>query len=315
MRELEINSLSENPNRHSKSFFIIYILVILLALIWLFRKFIFSDCMLISHDIIGFGVFYRKFLWDSFLEYGSIPGWNPYICCGLPFVDAIHGGIFYPLSILDFAGNMFRAIGYNFIFHYFLSGIFMYMTARQLGLSKLPASFAGISYMFSPCLISWVAPGHDGKIYAATFFPLLIYFLDRIFTKQGLLNIALFGLVYGIIILTPHLQMAYYISLVIALYSLYKLFSLYKQAGNFKQIITKATFVTIGVFLGLSISSIQLLPSSNYLLKYSPRSTIQKGYGFASNYSLREEEALSQLVPEFSGANLKNGEMLYWGKK
>lgn len=76
--------------------------VLVLGLIVLYRKFIFSDDMLRSADMINAGVFFREYMVQFVREYGHIPYWNSVIYCGLPFIDSFHGDIFYPLSFLKF---------------------------------------------------------------------------------------------------------------------------------------------------------------------------------------------------------------------
>jgi len=314
MSESRSQSSSKYDIEKSRFFVAGYIAVIALALMILFRKFIFSDGMIISHDIIGFGVFWRDILRESLFGQGSVPAWNPWICCGVPFVEAIHGGIYYPLSLVDYCGSIFRAIGYNFILHFFLAGLFMYAAARQLGLSRLASATAGVIYMFSPCLISWVAPGHDGKIYVATYFPLLVLFVDRLLKRRRLFDAAMMGLIFGVIILTPHLQLAYYAACAVGLYAVYRIVTEYLRRKNGRVVLRATALFIGGIVLGLAIGAIQLLPSAAYLTTDSPRASIHKSYAFASQYSLREEEAFSQIVPEFSGVNLKSGEVQYWGK-
>ena len=104
--------------------------VILIGLVILFREFIFSDRMLYGSDMIQAGVFFRSLLIDYFLENGSVPQWNPYIFGGMPYVDAFHGDIFYPLSTLKYVWSIYRILGLNLFFHIFLAGIFMYLAAR-----------------------------------------------------------------------------------------------------------------------------------------------------------------------------------------
>lgn len=306
--------LSESDGERSKLVTVGYAVFIALGLVFLFRRFIFSDYMIISHDPIAFGVFWRSFLRESLMSHGSVPAWNPWICCGIPFVEAIHGGIYYPLSVIDYIGNIFRAISYNFILHFFLAGMFMFATARRFGLSKAASAVAGVAYMFSPCLISWVAPGHDGKIFAATWFPLLILFADRALRERKLVDSALMGLVYGIIILTPHLQLAYYAAGAVGLYAIYVTTTNFLEKRNSRLSLKTTALFAGGMLLGVAIGAVQFVPSVAYLTTDSPRAEAHKSYEFAAQYSLRAEEAFSQVVPEFSGVNLKTGERRYWGK-
>jgi len=130
--------------------------IIFLALLVLFNDFIFSNKMLYGSDMIQAGVFFRSFLVDYVKEHGAVPQWNPYIFCGMPYVEAFHGDIFYPLSILKFFGSIYRMLGINLFLHIFLAGIFMYLAARQFKLSKIASLMSGVCYMFAPYLISLV---------------------------------------------------------------------------------------------------------------------------------------------------------------
>ncbi len=298
----------------SRFYILIYAAGIAAGLTVLFRDFIFSDEMLFSADIIAGGVFFRVFLRHTLVNFGYIPLWNPFYYCGMPFIDAIHGAVFYPATLLEMIGNITRSVGWSFIAHYFLAGLFSYLAARQLNLSKLAATVAGVTYMFSPCLLGWVPPGHDGKLYAATLFPLAILFLLRLFEKRRLVNGALLGAVLALIILTPHLQMAYYIFGVIMLIAVVKLIELVIRLRQFKALASPALAVLFAILLSLAISAVQWIPSVSYIFYDSPRAEQERGYEWAASYSLHEEETVAIVLPEFCGLDSKFTDWTYWGK-
>ncbi len=291
----------------------VYIILLLLGILILFRKFIFSDLMLYGSDTINAGVFFRHFYVEYFLKNWAVPVWNPYIFGGMPFIDAFHGDTFYPLSIYKFIGDFYRALGWNLIFHVFLSGIFMYLTARQFKLSKTASALSGTAYAFSGFLVSLVAPGHDGKIFVTTLFPLTILFLDRAFEKKPLLNFTLLGLVIGVIILSPHPQLSYYSLWAIALYGLYKLINHYREKRSLGSAIKPAGLLIYAVIIGLFISAVQFYPGYIYTTEYSPRAETKRGYDWATSWSMHPEEAFSQVVPEFVGVS-GSKENTYWGR-
>ncbi len=291
----------------------VLIVVMVIATIILFSEFIFSDKMLHGSDMINAGIFFRSYYVDYVSSHGAVPAWNPYIFGGMPFVDAFHGDIFYPLSVLKFTGNIFRTLGYNFVLHIFLAGLFMYFTARQFRLSRVAATVSALSYMFAGFLVSLVAPGHDGKIFVTTLFPLTILFLDRAFERKPILNFTLLGLVIGVIILSPHPQLSYYSLWAIALYGAFKLIVLYKESGSVLTAAKPAILLAAAVTVGLFISAIQFYPGYVYTKKYSPRADTKRGYDWATSWSMNEEEAFSLIVPEFSGSNSGEGNY-YWGK-
>ncbi|MEA2030393.1 MAG: hypothetical protein U9N55_02195 [candidate division Zixibacteria bacterium] len=288
--------------------------IILLALVILFSDFLFSDKMLYSSDQIQAGVFFRQLLVDHVAEHGTVPQWNPYIFGGMPYVEAFHGDIFYPLSFLKFFGSLPRMLGIIMFLHIFLAGIFMFFAARQFKLSRIAALFSAVCYMFAPYLISLVAPGHDGKIFVTTLFPLVMLFLDRAFERKPFLNFSLLGLVIGVIILSPHPQMSYFTLWAAALYTLFRLVLLWREKRKVGTLVRPASLAVYAVVVGLLISAIQFYPGYVYTSEFSPRADSKKGWDWATSWSLHEEEAMSLLIPEFAGTSTSNTQTFYWGK-
>jgi hypothetical protein len=273
--------------------------VLFLAIVFLFREFFLSSDIFYSGDLIQAGFFFREFFVSYVKANHAVPLWDPYIFGGLPFVDAFHGDIFYPLSILKFLDPLFRWLCVNLILHIYLSGIFTYFCARQMKLSKLPALMAAITYMFSSYLISLIAPFHDGKIFVTSLFPLSILFIERGFEKRSFLNFSIYGLVIGVIILTPHAQMAYFTLWSNAFYTIFKLVNLYFKDRSLRQVAHKGLLTVYGVLISLFISAIQFYPGYYYTNHYSPRSEAKKGWEWATSWSLHQEEAFSLIIPEF----------------
>ncbi|MEA1980822.1 MAG: hypothetical protein U9N54_07605, partial [candidate division Zixibacteria bacterium] len=255
---------------------------------------------------------------DSVLNNGAVPQWNPYIFGGLPFVEAFHGDLFYPLSMIKYFGELYRMLGMILFWHIFLAGIFMYLCARQFKLEKIPSLLAGITYMFAPYLVAMVSPWHDGKIFVTALFPLTVLFLERGFeSKTGFksfFNFSMMGLIIGFIILSPHPQMSYFALWALGFYTLYKLIINYVKNKNVVRLIRPASLAVYAVVIGLLLSAIQFYPGYNYTTNFSPRTDRSSGWEWATSWSMHEEEAFSLLIPEFSGTSSKNEKTVYWGK-
>jgi len=281
----------------------------------------FSDKMLFGSDTLQAGMFYRNFLVDYIREHWALPSWNPFIFGGMPFIEAFHGDILYPgtlpgkLIAVAF-DNLDRVLGWNLFWHIVLSGVFMYKTAREFKFSKVAAIVAGASYMFTGYLISLVAPGHDGKIFVSTLFPLTMLYLHRGLERQPLLNFSILGLVIGCIVLTPHLQVSYFTLWALCLYTLYRLTSMFIHKRPVFGVIAKGSMVLWAVVIGLGLSAIQFLPGYLYTTEFSPRADAKKGWEWSTSWSLHEEEAMSLIIPEFAGSSPgKSGDQYYyWGK-
>src|SRR3990172_2237437 len=94
---------NSNPSFEQSPYYVPAVFaVMLIGLIVLFGSFLFSGKMLYGSDMMTAGIFHRSFLVEHFKETGQISQWNPYAYGGMPYVDAFHGDIFYPFSILKF---------------------------------------------------------------------------------------------------------------------------------------------------------------------------------------------------------------------
>ncbi|MCH9024550.1 MAG: hypothetical protein IH931_04370, partial [candidate division Zixibacteria bacterium] len=245
--------------------------LMLAGILILFGDFIFSGKMLYGTDTIQAGLNHRSMLINHFTEHGKIPQWDPHQYGGMPYVDAFHGDIFYPYSVLKFFVPLHFHLGFNLILHIFFAGVFMFLAARQFKLGKTAALFSAASYMFAAYLISMVASGHEGKIYVTALFPLVILFIERAFEQKPFLNFTLLGLILGIIILSPHPQMAYFTLWAAGLYTLYKLVVLYIRERTIRVISKPALLALYAVVFALLLSAIQFYPGYVYTTKFSPQ--------------------------------------------
>jgi len=314
----------------SKYYDLYYIFFIFLLTIILFNEFVFSAKMLFSSDGINASIYFREFFKENFGLFGSFPQWSQYIFGGMPYVDAFHSDIFYPLTMpLKLLMPTPQAFGWNMLLHVFLAGVTMYYCARAFGLSKLASSFAGIFYMFAPYLVSMVQPGHDGKMYVTALFPLTMLFLERGMNNGKFLDFTLLGAAIGLLILTPHPQMSYFALWAIGFYFGFRIIMKLIEEKKIQVIIKPSVFFVSAVVLGLLISAIQFYPSFKYVKEFSPRSeeevmTAEKEairYQYATSWSMNAEELKAQFVPNFCGSNStkivagqRTHDSQYWGK-
>jgi hypothetical protein len=272
--------------------------------------------MIYGTDTMSAGVFFRTLSAEFWREHLRMPFWNPYIHAGLPFVDAMHGDIFYPAAILQIILPVTYAIGLKLILHVFLAGVFMFLFLRRIGRPDTSAFIAGILYMFAPCLVSLFYPGHDGKLYVAALTPLALLAVHGGVTSRRLGPFLGFGLIYALMILTAHVQMAYYAAWGISLYFIYLLW--HEHRFGLRKIAAPVVFFGIAVLLALGTAAIQWMAPYQYIGHHSQRLQYAEGRGgfdWASSWSMHSEELLSEINPEFPGDNIQGGaEATYWGQ-
>lgn len=303
-----------------------YVIFALLAA-FLFREFIVSNGMLFGTDVIALGYFARLFYAEMIRTAHTFPLWNPYVFGGLPFVDAMHGDIFYPTTVLKFVMPVHRAMGWKIVLHVFLAGVVTYGWLRHLRISRPIAVFGGITYMLAPVMVTLVYPGQDGKLFVTALTPLALWTTDWAVTRGGLLRFAMLAVVVALLVFTAHMQLAYYATWALVALVVFRLVQARREGQGHVWLARRfGGFALAGIVGALLIGAVQLWTPLLYLTKYSQRvektieAEAESAYARATSWSLHPEEALSLVVPEFIGVNfqpLEAGErpvQTYWGR-
>jgi len=273
-----------------------------------FAGFLFTSKMLFGTDTLPMGYAARKVYADLLRSTGSFPLWNPYIMGGIPMVDGLVGGeMFYPTTLLQFILPVHRALGLKLVIHIFLAGWFFYLFARGREASRAAALAGGASYMFAPYLISLIYAGHDGKLFVASLLPFGFFALDRLIRRARFEDGLLFALVVGLLILTAHLQLAFFACGAFGFLFIWEGVSAWKR-GEKRRVVRAALLFAGAALLGAALGAVQTYPAYRYTSRFSPRAG-GVTYEFATSWSIHWEEAVSLVVPEF-GHYLDD----YWGK-
>ena len=270
----------------------------------IFGEFFFTDRMFFGTDMLPMGYAMRKVVVDYWRENGRLPLWDPYILCGLPVVDAMHGDLFYPASLFYLIMPLHKAIGFKMVLHVIIAGLTMFFLLRTLGLGRKSAFLGGLAYMLAPHLLSLIYAGHDGKMFVIALFPLVVALLERLMRSPRIVNAVLMGGAMGLVLLASHPQLAYFSTWGILAYLVFGLRRLIREGKILKLI----TMLLIAGVIGLLIGAIQILPAYYYTTNFSPR-TGGVSFEFASSWSLHPEEIFSLLYPSFVGY-LDS----YWGR-
>ncbi|MDB4916345.1 MAG: Protein of unknown function, rane YfhO [Gemmatimonadetes bacterium] len=251
------------------------------------------------------GYAFRDFAAQALRAGHSIPQWNPYMFGGLPYVAAMHGDIFYPTALLRVLLPTDVAMTWGFIIHTVLAGLFTYGFLRAWGLGFYASLIGGLGYLLSGPIASYVAPGHDGKLFVSALLPLALWILVRGIRDARLWAWGAFAIVVGLGTLSPHPQLLQYSLLTSGAFALYV--ALTANPGNRKAGMQRLGFALVAVIIGLAIGGIQYAPVREYVA-WSSRTA--KDYGFATSYSFPLIELFNIYLPQFTGGEM-NG--TYWG--
>lgn len=281
----------------------------------LFREFFLGGVSMLGLDSLALSYFARNFYTEFLQSFHRMPYWNPLLFGGLPFVEGMHGDIFYPPSLALFFMDAQAMWGWKMSLHIFLAGVFTYLWLRRgLGLDGLPAFFGGLVYMLGADLVSLVLPGGDGKLFVSALAPLVFWLAERAAARGRPPDFALFALGIALLVFTSHMQAAYFCVWGVSLYFLFRVWQVWRAEQDAARAARLVGMFALAGLLGVGAAAVQFLPPLAYLQEYSHRSDPaqgeERGYEWSSTYSLNAEEIASLVVPEFVG-ELPSG---YWGK-
>ncbi len=289
----------------------------------LFREFLLGG-KLLGSDTVALSYFARNFYTEFMHAFQRFPLWNPLLYGGLPFIDGMHGDIFYPPSLALFFLNAERMWGWKLLLHVFLAGVFCYLWLREIGVTRGSALLGGLIFMMGADLVSLVTPGGDGKLFVSALAPLAFLLTERAVRLGRVRDYAAFALGVALMILTSHMQCAYFAIWGISAYFSFRIVQRWR-AGELSAARAGAhagMFVVAGL-ISVAATAIQIVPPLSYLREWSHRASkteqaaITDAYAYSTSYSLHAEEAMSLVVPEFVGDNVpteSRSGMTYWGK-
>lgn len=258
-----------------------------------------------SDQYIG-GYPVREFAAQMMRQTGDIPLWNPYLFGGMPYVASMNGDMFYPTFLLRLILPVDVGMTWGFILHMFLAGCFTYWFLRKIGMSFGAALVGGLAYMMSGQIASLVSPGHDGKLFIAALFPMMLLCLVWGIRERRHWAWGLLALVSGLGVLTPHPQLYQYMLLGAGAYGVMLAVDRDHPLGR-RTALLRLGLALSAVLLGWLIGAIQFAPVLEYI-EWSPRAG-GKGWEHAVSYSMPPEELINTYLPQFSGILDR-----YWGR-
>ncbi|MEO7218077.1 MAG: YfhO family protein [Gemmatimonadaceae bacterium] len=254
------------------------------------------------------GYAFREFAATTLKATGSFPLWNPYQFGGMPFIAAMHGDIFYPTFLLRMVLPTDVAMTWGFMIHVFLAGAFSYLFLRRARFGFPAALVGGLAYMLSGHIATYVSPGHDGKLFVAALFPLLLWAVLAWVRDGRKWALGAIAVAVGLDVLSPHPQLLEYSLLAAGAYAIVLAVGLVRDGdGNSRLAIIRLAAALGAVVVGLAIGAVQFLPVRGYV-GWSPRASGIGTYDRATSYAKNPQELLNFYLPEFTG--ILNH---YWG--
>ncbi len=254
---------------------------------------------------------HRPYLQEAFHSTGSIldryPLWTPYIFSGMPsFGSLIAAPYTNPMSlILTPIPGVFKVVVY-----YLLLGIFTWLFLRRQRLGIWPSFFGALAFTFCAHVITMIMFGHNSKIATLVYLPLVLLATSEVWRKPTLRWGAILALAVGTMLVSSHLQVAYYTFLAAGLYMVVATVAALRERMKAGSVLARWVVWGIGLGVGLAASAVLFLSVREYAA-HSIRGGTGGGlpYDYATNWSLHPLEITTFFVPGFLGF----GGASYWG--
>ena len=263
----------------------------------------------VYNDQYSSGYAYRAWAAEWWKRLGHVPLWNPEIFGGMPFVAGMSGDLLYPTAWLRLVLPTHVAMNLGFVIHYVLAGLFTYWFLRRWRVSWTGAVVGGLAYQLAGVIGSYVSPGHDGKLFVTTMLPLTLTGLTIGIRDRRLEGYAIVALAVGLMMLSPHPQMAQYALLAAGIFALY----LALGDGSVttpKTRVSSLALAAAAVVVGVGVSAIQYVPFYAYI-PYSPRdSSVLHNFEWSAAYAIPWAHVPELVISRFTGETF-NG--TYWG--
>jgi hypothetical protein len=287
------------------------VLLSFLLVVVLFCKPVLDGQVLDQHDIVGW-----KGMAQNAFEYkeknGHFPLWNTNLFSGMPnYQVAMEGDSILPNFVKILSLGLPKPM--NFLF---LAALCFYILTLVMGLSPWIGLFGGLAYMLSTYNPIIIGAGHESKMWALAFLPLMFAGILALFEKRYWLGAAL--TTYGIFqqIAVNHFQITYYAILIAAAIFFAYLYTWIKN----KEWKHTGRVLAIGLgagVLGLAGNALILMTTSEYS-KFTMRGgknlqingdTVTKAkttgldYDYAFRYSLGKTETAVLAMPDAFGSS------------
>jgi len=271
-------------------------------------KYLWGSNMLYGTDWLGAGGYMiREFMARYISSHGNVAYWLPAILSGQPTGAAFFADMFYPTLLLRLFLPVHVVWTWTFVIQLFLAGLGTYLFLKELKVAQLPAALGGVAYMFAGSLVTLTYAGHDGRLIGTSLLPLALFFLHRGMTRRRFLYFILMGFIMALQLLSGHIQKVYYTGMILVAYFLFMFIAAVRRDRSAGPAVRLCVFFLSGLGFAVALSGVQYLPIYKNM-PYASRGS-ERGYAYASSWSMPVIETFDLLTPKFSG-----GLESYWGK-
>jgi len=188
------------------------------------------------------------------LKKGIIPLWNPYVFNGTPLLANNQSAVFYPFNLLYFIFDFNFAWSLVTILQPMGAGLFMYLYLRRLKISSVSSFWGGMIFSWSGVMTGYFH--HQVIGHTVLWVPLILYLYEGIGEVARAKSLLLLTIAFTCLLTAGHFQFALYSLMLVALVIVFG-----------RNLSKKVWLIISAFFLGLGISSVQMLPTLEYITK------------------------------------------------
>ncbi len=285
-------------------------LTVLVVLVVVFHRALLTGMVYAPPDVIGGAKIVGHFVREEARAGRPMPLWCPYIFGGMPMIGSLMWAPFYPLDtvlrkLFQWLPSLKIPYSLNYL-HHLLAALWTYLLLRHLKTGKTAALAGAIAFAFSPYLVVLTPAGHGGKLWTASYLPLLLLAVVRLYERATLTRFAAASLAMGLAFLANHPQVAYYGVLLLFLYWLVQGIADVRRRP--KTVLARAALLLAVVAAGAAMAAVVYLPAQEYA-RFSIRGEGRGSYDWATAWSFHPTELVTFFIPSFFGY----GGATYWG--
>jgi hypothetical protein len=237
------------------------------------------------------------------IRQGQFSVWDNRIFSGIPLLAQGQTGALYPLNLVLALMPTWAAMNYSLLAHYSLSGVFMYLYTRALGLGRKGAVVAGAAFIF--CGFSIAHLGHLPIIRTIPWLPLLLWAVEEWRQHFELKYVGLGALGVGLMLVSGHPQIPVYALVVTAAYIVYFFLFPGRSCSRWKIAVGGGTIIGLGFVL--AAPQIWGLYEAARFFERAPQ--YGSGFEFFASYSLFPSYLAHLIFPQLFGRDMSLTEM------
>ncbi|WP_207433914.1 YfhO family protein [Sabulibacter ruber] len=287
---------------------LLVLLFFLLLVVAYFSPIFFDGKSLMQHDVVQFQGGAKEIA-DYREKTGEEALWTNSMFSGMPA---------YLISV-KFSGDLFQYVHSLFTAglplvasNIFITLLCAYIMFVVFGLRPMLAAVGAIAYTFVSYNFAILEAGHNTKSLAIAYLPLVLAGMWYAYRKNLLIGAALFTFGLTMHIRTNHLQITYYLLMIVLIFGIVELVSWAKE-GRIADFFKRTVLLAIGAALAAGVSFGRIYTTAEYG-KYSIRGASELTQGkdaaevgtgldreYAFQWSYGVGETMTLLVPNFYG--------------